>query len=132
MSRMPLRLRRRQFVAVFGLIAGMMLVSLGARAEEITFRFVSQVSSPVWVKLFSDEGQKSWPEDGRLFILADSSPQKFTVPCEPGERVCYGAWIEGDFSRYWGAGHEGKKNCDDCCRICEIPSESQLHQVTFK
>lgn len=132
MSRNAFMARCTQHLAAAGLFAGLTLVSTGAAAEEMTFRFVSHVASPVWVELYSAENQRSWPEDGQLFILADSSPRKFTVPCEQGERICYGAWVEGDVSQFWGAGHEGKKNCDDCCRICEIPAETQLHQVTIR
>lgn len=103
-----------------------------AQADELSFRFTNQVSAPVLVKLFSSDRLKEWPDDGSLFILADRSPRKFSIGCELGERICYGAWIEGDFSRYWGAGHEGKRECDNCCEICEIPSKSPLHQVKFQ
>ncbi|MEX0347614.1 MAG: hypothetical protein AB3N20_22010 [Rhizobiaceae bacterium] len=103
-----------------------------AQAAEISFRFTNHLSSPVWVKLFSSDRLKDWPDDGRLFILADSSPRNFSVGCELGERICYGAWIEGDITHYWGSGNEGKFDCDNCCTICEIPAESPLYQVTFR
>ncbi len=117
------------FIAALWALFGFVSV---AGSEELSFRFTNKAATPVWVKLFSSDRLKDWPDDGRLFILADSSPRKFSVGCEPGERICYGAWIEGDITRYWGSGNEGKFDCDNCCRICEIPAESPLYQVIFR
>ncbi len=130
----PLRNRcTRSVFAVLLVVAAAVLASAPhANAEVLSFRFTNRVSTPVWVKLFSNDRLKDWPDDGRLFILSDRSPRKYSVDCELGERICYGAWIEGDFSRFWGAGHEGKHDCDDCCEICEISAETPLHQVIFQ
>lgn len=116
-----------------GLAALSVLMALAAvsRAEEMRFRFTSHAPSPVLVKLFSSDRLKHWPDDGSLFLLADSSPKKFTITCEAGERICYGAWVEGDIATFWGAGDEGKQDCDDCCRICEPIGKPPLHQVVF-
>ncbi|MEZ5810443.1 MAG: hypothetical protein R3D45_03425 [Rhizobiaceae bacterium] len=102
-----------------------------AQAGEMRFRFTSHAPSPVLVRLFSGDRLQSWPDDGGLFILADRSPRKFSVSCKTGERICYGAWIEGDITRFWGAGDEGRHDCDDCCHICEPAGKSPRHQVIF-
>lgn len=104
----------------------------GGDQSEITFRFTNQAASPVLVRLYSADRDLTWPRDGQLFILADRAPRKFAVGCELGEQICYGAWVEGDFTRFWGAGHEGKAVCDDCCRICEENAEMPLYQVEFQ
>ncbi len=120
-------------IAVFAMMAATALASglpAGA-AERMTFRLTNQAKFPVWVEFYSSDRLKQWPDDGRLFILADSAPKKFTVPCELGERICYGAWKEGDVTHDWGAGYEGRKDCDDCCHICEPNSEMPEYPVTF-
>ncbi len=116
---------------LFSLLA-LQLAATPAIANEMTFRFTNHAASPVLVKLYSRDRLKSWPDDGRQFMLADRAPKKLSVSCELGEKICFGAWVEGDFDRFWGAGYEGKTDCDDCCRICEIPSETPVYKVTFK
>lgn len=115
-------------------LVGIMLSGgpISVAAEEMTFRLTNHVRSPVWVEFHSRDRLKRWPDDGRLFILADSSPKRFTVPCSPGEQICYGAWIEGQVTESWGAGYNRRVDCDDCCHICEIESESPLYQVSFR
>ena len=41
-----------------------------------------------------------------------------SVACEEGEKICYGAWIEGDQNTYWGAGPNNPQECEDCCYVC--------------
>lgn len=125
-------LRRRRGLAAILLVLAQMLTASGAFAEELTFRFTNRVAAPLFVELYSNDRQKIWPKEGRLFILADAAPRKLSVSCDPGEKICYGAWIEGDITRFWGVGHEGKAGCDDCCRYCEAPSINSVYQVVFK
>lgn len=103
-----------------------------AGGPEMTLRFTNHAQTPVLVELYSPDRAKSWPDDGQLFLLDDSSPRKFTIGCELGEKICYGAWQEGDINHSWGAGYEGKKDCDDCCHICEAQSLMPLYQVTLR
>ena len=121
----------KTFAVLFSLIT-VQLLATPTFASDMTFRFTSHSASPVLVELYSRDRLKIWPDDGRQFLLADSTPKKFSVSCELGEKICFGAWVEGNFDRSWGAGYEGKADCDDCCRICEIPAESPLYQVTFR
>ena len=114
------------------MVLGAMAGCGSAGAGEMTFRLTNRSASPVWVEFYSRDRLKQWPDDGRLFILADSSPMKFTVPCEMGEQICYGAWEEGDISHYWGAGYEGKQDCDDCCQVCEAASKMPVYQIGFQ
>ncbi len=122
---------RKQAALCTSLLAVTTLV-FAASAGEMTFRLTNQAASPVQVEFFSRDRLKSWPEEGRLFILADSAPQKFMIPCNRGEKICYGAWIEGQITRSWGAGFEGKKACDNCCQICDTKAKSPLYQVSFR
>jgi hypothetical protein len=41
------------------------------------------------------------------------------LSCVAGERVCYGAWIDGQpLGPYWGVGRNGDSRCSSCCVVC--------------
>ncbi|MBT6118709.1 MAG: hypothetical protein HOH66_12655, partial [Rhodospirillaceae bacterium] len=60
----------------------------------------------------------AWPGGGNAFILDNGEPHSLPLACDEGERVCYGAWVQGDTSISWGTGPGGEGACDDCCYIC--------------
>jgi hypothetical protein len=55
----------------------------------------------------------------RVYVLDDGREHTYHIRGLGGEKVCYGAWVAGDPSIYWGAGRDGSKGCKRCCYYCE-------------
>lgn len=85
-----------------------------------TFRFESEHPDKVEVVVYSsDRKGYQWPVPGRVFVLDTDEVTKFRVGCLGGEKVCYGAWVSGDSSTYWGVGRGNKRGCSKCCYTCD-------------
>jgi hypothetical protein len=89
-----------------------------AAAEDMTFRVKSMAENKVQIRFFSRDRKVRWPAVGRAYGLNDYNEHEYKLNCINGERVCYGAWITGNASRYWGVGSEGKEACQGCCYTC--------------
>jgi hypothetical protein len=61
----------------------------------------------------------SWPGGGRVYVLNDQSSHQYELNCLVGEKICYGAWFNGNpGGTYWGAGSGGLNACTNCCSVC--------------
>jgi 3',5'-cyclic AMP phosphodiesterase CpdA len=101
-------------IAVFALIfAGT------ANAESLTFLIQSEHPNIVSVEFYSQSSKTSWPGDGEVYIIDTNQVHSYPLSCDPGELICFGAWVKGDSNTYWGAGPNGKEACSDCCYRCE-------------
>jgi hypothetical protein len=56
---------------------------------------------------FHSETRKGhvWPDTKEFWLLKDSAEHTFRLSCQPGEKICFGAWSVGDGGKtYWGKG----------------------------
>jgi len=99
------------------LLAALLLATSPAAAEMLLYvRNGNQ--SAVAVQAFSQDNDQTWPGGDEVWLFEPG--QKKTVPlsCTPGERICYGAWVNGNDAISWGVGPDGDKDCKSCCLIC--------------
>lgn len=95
------------------------LISPPVMADALTFNLRNDHPNAVSVEFYSLDRDVSWPGGGEVFVLDDGNEQSFPLECEAGEMICFGAWVQGDESQYWGAGPGGEQACEDCCYSCE-------------
>lgn len=89
-----------------------------AQGETLTWQMRSYHRNAVEVQFYSQNRNHMWPSSGRVYALDDYKVHTFRISCVQGEKICYGAWVAGDSTSYWGAGKGGKHGCNDCCYTC--------------
>ena len=87
-------------------------------AAEMQWHFRNNDPYAIQVELYSSSRNHVWPGGGKVYVLRDSEVHDMTISCNYGEKICYGAWRDGDTSTYWGSGYDGKQGCADCCHTC--------------
>lgn len=103
--------------------------SRGAAAETFTFRLQNSYPGDLQVEFCSEDRNHSWPGGGQAYLLKPGNPVSFPLKCRKGETICYGAWVDGDATTYWGSGADCAEECDDCCYVCD-GSESEVQELT--
>jgi hypothetical protein len=103
-----------------GLVALEMVVifSLPDSAESLTWHVRSDYPRPVHLVLYSVDRKAVWPGDGEVVVLDDRDVLTFTIACNQGEQICFGAWVLGREHRYWGVGRYAQNGCETCCYTC--------------
>lgn len=91
----------------------------GAAAENFTFRIKSNYKYKVQIEFYSQARDSAWPGDGMAYELNDSQVHDYSLRCQSGERICYGAWVTGNSREYWGAGLHARQGCSSCCYTCD-------------
>ena len=61
---------------------------------------------------------RAWPGGDRVYMLERHRKKSVPIDCQPGDRICYGAWEVGNDKVMWGIGPDRDKTCEDCCQIC--------------
>lgn len=87
-------------------------------AADMAFFVKNQRSRAVAVELFSRDRKTVWPGDDQVFLIEPGSQKSVPISCNQGERICYGAWVNGDDSISAGVGPDNDQLCDTCCFIC--------------
>ena len=100
-----------------------------ALAEEVTFVMNNHHPNAVEVQLYSDSRDYVWPSNDEVYLLDDGETKTMTIECEGGEQICYGAWISGDQSTFWGVGPGKTQDCDNCCYSCQGGATEQINLV---
>ena len=100
-----------------------------ALADEVTFVMNNHHPNAVEVQLYSQERDYVWPSNDEVYLLDDGETKTMPIECEAGERICYGAWISGDQSTYWGVGPGKTQDCDNCCYTCQGGNTEQINLV---
>jgi len=100
------------------LIGAMALLSTPAFAEEMTMVITNSHPFAVELEPYSEDRDHVWPGNGQVYILDDGEEKIVPIICNPGERICYGAWVSGDANTYWGVGPNAQQSCSDCCYVC--------------
>lgn len=101
------------------LLVGAIFASSAASAADITFLMKNNHPNALEVELYSQDRDHIWPGNGEVYLFDDGEDKSVALSCQKGERICYGAWISGDKTTYWGVGPGNSEACDDCCYTCE-------------
>ena len=111
-------MKLRTIIAAAAMLAAQLALSVPASAADVTFTMRNNHPNAVEVELYSQDRDHVWPGDNQVYILDDGETKIMPLSCEEGEKICYGAWIQGDQQTYWGVGPGNTEACDDCCYTC--------------
>ena len=95
-----------------------LLLTTPAFAADMSVFVRNQRSDNVAVELFSRDSQKVWPGGDKVFLIRPGAKKSVPISCEPGERICWGAWVVGNDKVTAGVGPDNDQPCDQCCFIC--------------
>ena len=132
------RISLRFIAAVAAVAAGVaMLWSASAFAQSsaqpgsattMTWTVKSMYKYRVQIAFYSRERNHEWPGNGQAWDLNDYNDHTYTLNCRRGEKICFGAWVTGNASKYWGVGFGGRQGCSTCCFICGQQPRPQVLQ----
>lgn len=117
---------KKSVLAALVLVAAQIFAVGAAMAEPMVWKFRSYHANIVDVQLYASARNNVWPGNGQVWSLKDSNAHNVTINCVRGEKVCYGAWVRGTESSYWGGGRGNRKNCTSCCYICGTTSQTPI------
>jgi len=117
---------KKSGLIALALILGQVFAAGAALAEPMTWKFKSQHANIVDVQLYASARHNVWPGNGQVWSLKDYAAHTVTINCQRGEKVCFGAWVRGTESSYWGGGRNNAKNCSSCCYTCGSTVETPV------
>ena len=100
------------------LVLIMGLFATSALSAELTFRIRSEHPKQVSLEFYSQDRSHVWPGSGEVYILKDWDTHSYSLSCNYGEKICFGAWVRNQSSTYWGVGYNGNQSCTNCCAKC--------------
>ena len=109
---------KRLLIAALTLWVAAVSLGASAEAETIKWRMKNEHPNILSVKFFSDDTNSVWPGNETVYVLDDGRVTTMTLNCQRGESICYGAWVKGRSSTYWGVGPDGDNGCNKCCYVC--------------
>ncbi|MDN5926738.1 MAG: hypothetical protein L0I29_06665 [Hyphomicrobiales bacterium] len=96
---------------VLGLLTGG-----AACAADMGYVLQNEHSRSVAIELHAAD--RTWPGGDQVYLLDPGEIKAVKISCTPGERICYGAWINGDDRVAFGVGPDNDRTCRNCCSIC--------------
>ncbi len=104
-------------------VAGLFVAPALAAADTMVWTVTSEYPYQVQIEFFSQSRDIAWPGGSQAYSLKDSDAHTFSLNCQPGEKICYGAWptggdTHGKYTSFWGVGLNGTEGCTNCCGIC--------------
>lgn len=122
---------------LLGLVAGLLLVDLPrggpglgaspAAAGEVTIRLQSNAKNVVDVQFYATGRRNVWPAPDKVYSIEDYKVHQYALSCQAGEQICYGAWLRGRNSTYWGVGDGNRHRCERCCFRCNGQVTDVMH-----
>ena len=100
----------------------------GGGAVSMIWTVKSLYQYKVQIAFYSRERNHEWPGSGQAWDLNDYNNHTYTLNCRRGEKVCFGAWVTGNSSKFWGVGFGGKQGCASCCFFCGQQPQPQVLQ----
>lgn len=96
-----------------------------ASAEDMYWSVRSLYPHRVQVAFYSEWRDWEWPGAGKAFDLNSDETYSWNLTCNPGEKICFGAWVTGDVGKYWGMGYNRGHACRQCCWVCgdRVPTQ---------
>ena len=83
----------------------------------MTWSFKNTPPDIVYLQLYGQDSKNVWPAPDKYYKLDGRAARKAKITCSLGEKICYGAWTDGNKS--WGVGKNNKNgDCNDCCVTC--------------
>lgn len=84
----------------------------GGTATQQTWTVKSLYQYKVQIAFYARERNHEWPGNGQAWDLNDYNNHNYTLNCRRGEKICFGAWVTGNASKFWGVGFGGKQGCE--------------------
>lgn len=111
---------RKLIFVVFPFLFGLLILAqpTSAIAETLTWKIRSEYKYSVSLEFYARDRSHVWPGGGKVYVLRDADTHTYTLSCDSGEWICFGAWSRGNPSRYWGVGKGGHYGCEGCCYQC--------------
>jgi len=100
----------------------------GGSAASMVWTVKSMYQYKVQIAFYARERNHEWPGNGQAWDLNDYNNHTYTLNCRRGEKVCFGAWVTGNASKFWGVGFGGKQGCPSCCFVCGQQPQPQVLQ----
>jgi len=113
------------------LLAVLVLPS-SAFADIITFKMRSFSKEAVEIVFYSQNRKIEWPGGGKVHLNSTRDVASYPLTCVKDEKICYGAWLKDNPTRYWGMGQGGKQKCADCCYTCGGNTVTKVHTLNEK
>ena len=104
------------FLVLAGLATGLMPSM--ASAAKLTWHVRSEHPKVTSLEFYSQDRDYVWPGDNEVYVIDDYDEHTYTLSCNKGEKICYGAWVRNNSDSYWGSGYDGEQACEDCCFSC--------------
>ena len=101
------------------IVAALALSAQTAQAEQMSVIITNSHPFAVELELYSQDRDHVWPGNGQIYLLNDGEEKEVPISCNPGESICYGAWVSGDPNTFWGVGPDNSQDCSDCCYVCD-------------
>ncbi len=121
------RVGRRFILALsLALAGGALALPLEASADNMNWQVKSNYPYRVQIKFYSQSRRVTWPGVGEAWGLNDSEYHEYNLQCRTGEKICFGAWVTGRSSPYWGVGADNEHGCEACCYICGDDTRPQV------
>jgi hypothetical protein len=73
----------------------------------VVVTFYSQDHGDGWIGPHDDNGERGW-------AVPSGKRERIPISCHAGERICYGAWVRGNFGDFWGVGPRNQNACQEC------------------
>jgi hypothetical protein len=104
---------------------GLVVIPTLAAAADMQWTVTSEADYQVQIEFFSKNRDVAWPGGTDAYSINDYLAHTYTLHCQAGEKICYGAWPtggdqHGHYSTYWGVGLNGTEGCSNCCGICGV------------
>ncbi len=90
-----------------------------SHGQQLTFELINDSGRDIQVEFYSEDRNHAWPGGNQAYNLARARDNSWTISCRRGEKICYGAWVKGNSTVYWGVGLNRKQRCETCCFICD-------------
>jgi len=104
--------------------AALTLAPIAAQAADMAFLMTNRHAAAVAVELFGRD--RVWPGDDQVYLLDGGERKSVPISCDAGETICYGAWVAGDDTTFWGVGPDNDQDCDKCCSTCTIRGSVEI------
>jgi hypothetical protein len=103
---------------VLGLLLSLAAGSTARADNAASFKFTNNTSETIFMYLWSKSRPVHWPDHHKRWVLNPGKAELVVAGfCDPGEKICYGGG-NGNKSRTWGDGLDGKHGCANCCIQC--------------
>jgi len=112
----------------FAIIA--LVLASPVHAADMNVYIKNQQDRGVAVELFSRDREAAWPGGDKVYFLDAREKKSVPINCEAGERICYGAWVNGDDHISFGVGPDrDQPPCEYCCFLC-VEKSTQVVSVS--